>query len=173
MNVTRTAPAHSRDRLKWLRLSALPERDAQAENVQHLAGLLKEASAGNRRLFVALCLAMARDGIRFVSDVARVGHEDIAGVTRDYADPLEALERGQDDCDAKGRLVVALLLAGGLGARMVPWWDKVTGDLDHVAAEVSLDGRWLHLETILSRARIGDEPQQIPVEISTGEWAYT
>ena len=173
MNITRTAPAHSRDRLKWLQLAALPERDAQAEAVRHLAGLLHEASSGNRRLFVALCQTVARDGIRFVSDVARVGHEDIAGVTRDYGDPLEALERGQDDCDAKGRLVVALLLAGGLGARMVPWWDRKTGDLDHVAAEVMLDGRWQHLETILSRARIGDEPQQIPVEISTGQWAYT
>jgi transglutaminase-like putative cysteine protease len=173
MNITRTAPARSRDRLKWLRLAKLPERDSQAENVRHLAGLLREASGGNRRLVVALCHAVARDGIRFVSDTARVGHEDIAGVTRPYADPLEALERGEDDCDAKGRLLVALLLAGGMGAKTVPWWDVATGDLDHVAAEVMLDGQWVHLETILSRARIGDEPAQIPVETSTGKWAYT
>jgi len=173
MNITRTCPANSRDRVKWLKLRELPERDAQAENVRHLANVLREASGGNRRLFVALCHCVARDGIRFVSDVARVGHEDIAGLTRPYADPLEALERGTDDCDAKGRLLVALLLAGGIGARLVDWWDKTNGDLDHVAAECMLDGRWVHLETILSRARIGDEPQQVPVEPSTGKWAYS
>lgn len=173
MNVHRgPVPPNSRDRLKWIRLAALPERDAQTEQIQHLAGLLREASGGNMRLFVALCQTVARDGVRFVRDTDRTGGEDIAGITRPYGDPLEPLERGSDDCDAKARLLVALLLAGGLGARMVPWWGP-EGDLDHVAAEAMLDGRWLHLETILSRARIGDEPQQVPVEPSTGKWAYT
>jgi hypothetical protein len=173
MNLTRTPPAHSRDRLKWLRLRALPERDSQSDGVQHLAKLLREASGGNTRLFVALCHAMARDGIHFVSDVARVGHEDIAGVTRAYGDPLEALERGADDCDASARLCVALLLAGGLGARLADWWDVHTGDLDHVGAEVMLDGQWRHLECILSRARIGDLPADVPVEVATGKWRYS
>lgn len=174
MNARRgPVPPESRDRMKWLKLSALPERDAQTEQVQHLASILREASGGNRRLFVMLCHTVARDGIRFATDTARTGHEDIAGLTRPYADPLEALERGADDCDAKARLLVALLLAGGLGARMVPWWNQRTADLDHVSAEVSLDGKWQHLETTLSRARLGDEPEQVPVEISTGKWAQS
>lgn len=167
-------PPHTRDRLKWLRLSALPDRDAQSEGVQHLARLLREVAAGNTRLFVQLCQCVARDGIRFRSDVARVGGEDIAGITRPYnPDALEALERGEDDCDAKARLLVALLLAGGLGARMVPWWGNQSDELDHVSVECMLGGRWIHLETILSRARLGDEPQSVPVEVTTGKWAYS
>jgi hypothetical protein len=124
-------------------------------------------------LFVMLCHCIARDGIRYMSDTAQFGHEDVMGLTRPYTEPLEALERGRDDCDAKGRLCVALLLAGGMRAQMVPWWDKRNGDLDHVAAEVMLDGAWCHLETILSRARLGDEPQDVPPEAKTGKWLYT
>lgn len=171
-------PAMSRDRLKWLKLQSLPERDAQAENVRHLARLLLEAAGGRRRVFVQLCQALARDGIRYRSDVRRTGGEDIAGITRKYADPLEGLERGEDDCDYKARLLVALLLAGGLGARLVPWWHNETdergleGDLDHVSAETMLDGRWVHLETILARARLGDEARDIPTE-PNGRWAYS
>lgn len=167
-------PPNTRDRAKWLRLSALPARDAQDERVQRLAIALKIAAGESQCLFVQLCHTVARDGVPYRSDVARVGHEDIAGLTRPYADPLEALKRPDgDDCDTKARLLVALLLAGNLAARMVPWWNNDTADLDHVSAEVALDGRWVHCETILSRARLGDEPQFVPVERSTGKWAYT
>lgn len=172
-NLTREMPAHSRDRAKWLKLRDLPAQDAQDERVRHIAQLLRDAAGGNRRTLIALCHAMARDGIAYVSDTARTGGEDIAGITRPYADPLEALERGRDDCDAKARLLVALLLAAGLGARMVPWWDKTTGELAHVAAEVQDSGKWNHLETILSRARFGDEPRNVPPEIDSGEWRYS
>lgn len=171
-NLTRTMPPQSRDRLKWHTLRHLPERDAQDERVRHLAQLLKDASMGRRETFIALAHALARDGIKYVSDTARTGGEDIAGITRAYGDPLEALERGSDDCDAKARLLVALLLAGGYGARMADWWDARTGDLAHVGAEVQTRDGWRHLETILSRARLGDTPEQVPVE-TDGKWAYS
>lgn len=171
--LTRQMPVNTRDRLKWAQLRALTERDAQDERVRHMAQLLKDAAMGRREVFIALCQAMARDGIVYVSDTARTGGEDIAGVTRPYGDPLEAFERGADDCDAKARFCVALLLAGGLGARLADWWDKRTGDLAHVGAEVQIGGKWNHLETILSRARFGDEPKDVPPEVGSKDWRFS
>jgi hypothetical protein len=52
---------------------------------------------------------------------------------------------------------------------MVPRW---TGDaLTHVSAEVRLDSGWMPVELTLARARVGDVAEDVPVELSTGQWA--
>lgn len=170
-NLTRTMPPHSHDRVKWARLNALSDRDARAPEMKTIAEILQRVARGEPDRFVALALAVARDTVRYVSDTARTGGEDIAGITRPYESPFEVLQRGADDCDGKARLVVAILLAGGATARLVPWWDRITGDLAHVSAEVFRGGKWLHLEAILARARVGETPDQVPTEAS-GEWLH-
>ena len=172
-NLTREMPANSPDKVKWAKLRELPERDAQDERIRHIAQLLREAAGPRQSAFVALVHSLARDGIRYVSDTVRTGGEDIMGLTRPYTDALEAYERGADDCDAKARFVVALLIAGGQRAQMVAWWDRKTGELAHVSGEVHVGGNWKHLETILSRARLGDEPNDVPPESATGAWRYS
>lgn len=169
--LTREMPPQSRDRVKWAQLRELPDRDSVAPRVRWIASVLRDIVRGDTDRFVALCFAVARDGVRYVSDTVRTGGEDIAGITRVYVDPSECLDRGADDCDGKARLVVALLRGGGARARLVPWWDKTTGDLAHVSAEVSREGVWLPLESILARARVGELPQQVPTE-PNGEWLY-
>src|SRR5690606_35191080 len=111
-------------------------------------------------VYAKLALALARDGIRYLRDTARVGGEDIAGFTREPSptDAIDALERLADDCDAKARLFCALCLAcpEQIPARMWPLWMGPPGEhLAHVAAECWL-GAWLHAEPTLARARLGE-----------------
>jgi transglutaminase-like putative cysteine protease len=165
-------PSFSHDRLKAYRLDRLCQIDATQQSLRTLAQLLWQAAGANGERYLALAHAIARDCIAFQSDTARTGGEDIAGITREYTDPLEALKRGVDDCDAKARLLVALLKARNFEANLVKWWDPTTGELAHVAAEVFWRARWCHLETILSRARFGDEPNDVPFE-ADGKWRYS
>ena len=54
---------------------------------------------------------------------------------------------------------------------MVPTWH---GDqLQHVSAEVELDGQWLPVETTLARARLGDRAADVPGERKDGKWKLT
>jgi len=127
------------------------------------------ASDRNARIFLHLAHALARDGIRYRRDIERVGAEDIAGLTRpeNQNDPVDALLRGEDDCDAKARLFVAVCLAAGRPARMVDWWRRTahgTEMLAHVSAEAFLDRRWLPVELTLARARLGDRGNDVPRE---------
>lgn len=158
------------DRKKWEFLARAPERDARDPELVRIARFLWFAALGKPWPFAHLCAALARDGIRYERDVARTGGEDIAGFTRGYRSPLEALRRGVDDCDAKARLFVALCRACRLRARMVPLW---RGDeLQHVSAEVFLDGEWQPVELTLARARVGDAPRDVPTE-KDGTWLRT
>lgn len=161
----------SGDREKWAFLERAPERDAADPAVQDVARSLWRAALCRPRVFAALAHALARDGITYQTDTARVGGEDIAGFTRRQGWPLEALDRGKDDCDAKARLFVALCRAAGLRARMVPRWEGET--LRHVSAAVTIDGRELPVETILARARLGDAAEDVPHEKGKNRWAYT
>lgn len=170
------------DREKWDFLERAPERDALDGDLRTLVHHLTEAafiaapcSAERRkRIFAALAHALARDAITYRTDTARIGGEDIAGFTRKprFGDALEALRRGLDDCDAKARLFVALCRAAGLPARMRPIWDGDGERLRHVFGEVTLEGKPYAVETILARARLGDEPYSVPTEKS-GTWRYT
>jgi transglutaminase-like putative cysteine protease len=163
---------------KWAFLQAVPSRDAQNPRLVRVAQCLWEAtSLCPRRVYAFGCLALAiaRDAIRFESDVKRTGAEDIAGLTRTPAesDAIDALERGSDDCDAKARLFVALCLAMGVQGRMAPIWkrDEKGPYLAHVFGEALIEGRWMYAETTLSRARLGDYPTSVPKETLTHVWA--
>jgi transglutaminase-like putative cysteine protease len=155
---------------KWRLLQEMPVRDSRNPKLRDLADKLWEISLGRPTTFFKMALALARDGITFASDIKQFGHEDIAGVTRhpEPNDAVDAYLRGNDDCDAKARLFVALCLARGFEARLWPLWKK--GQLTHVAAEVNYRGKWIHAETILSRARLGEMHTDVPKEPTTGKW---
>ncbi len=155
---------------KWTLLQEMPAIDSKNEHLRHMADLVWELSGHRPMVFFKLALAVARDGIRFESDIKQFGHEDIAGVTRhpEPNDALDAYIRGSDDCDAKARLFVALCLARGFEARLWPLWKE--DQLSHVAGEVRHNGRWIHAETILSRARLGEMHTEVPKEPTTGKW---
>lgn len=155
---------------KWYLLKDMPLRDSRNPKLIELAGKIWDIALGRKLTFLKLALAVARDGISFESDIKQFGHEDIAGVTR-YPEPNDAIEayvRGHDDCDAKARLFVALCLAQGFEARLWPLWKH--GQLTHVAAEVLVRGKWIHAETILARARLGEFHTDVPLEPKTGKW---
>lgn len=158
------------DNHKWQLLQEMPHMDAKNPKLIRIADTLWSLSLHRPRVFFKLALALARDGIEYESDIKQFGHEDIAGVTRhpEPDDAIDAYERGSDDCDAKARLFVALCLARGYNARLWPLWKN--GTLQHVAGEVQINGRWVHAETILSRARLGEMHTDVPKEIKTGKW---
>ena len=158
---------------KWEFLRDAPEADSRNPKLAGIAQHLMAAALGRPIVFLALAHALARDGIRFERDVARVGSEDISGLTRPAQsnDATDALERGEDDCDAKARFFVALCMAGGFRARMVDWW-RATGHgsdmLAHVSAEVGLGQKWLPVELTLARARLGELGDDVPKEKDGG-----
>lgn len=159
-----TAPEFRSDLEKWHWLEGAPARDAQDVRLRYIARCLWLGALKRPTLFAQLALAIARDGIRYELDTARVGGEDL-----DH--PFAALWRGVDDCDAKSRLFCALCIAAGLPARMVDHWRG--GQLVHVNAAVRIGGRWLPAETTLSRARLGEVPADVPKEKETGQWRQT
>jgi transglutaminase-like putative cysteine protease len=156
---------------KWRFLVASPVLDSRHPRIRSIAWMLWECSGGRPRAFAELAHCVARDCVTYQRDTARVGEEDIAGYTRTPTrnDAVDALQRGADDCDAKARLFVALCLARGLRARMMPMGNRA-GMLQHVYAAVEVDGKWLPVETTLRRARIGDEPRSVPFEKGKKEW---
>jgi len=158
------------DEHKWELLKDMPNIDSKNPKLKEMANLIWELSMHRPLIFFKLALAVARDGLVYASDIKQFGHEDIAGVTRppEPDDAIDAYERGHDDCDAKARLFVALCLARGFEARLWPLWKH--GVLKHVAAEVQWRDQWLHAETILSRARLGEMHTDVPKEIKTGKW---
>lgn len=157
------APNFSNDLEKWKWLEEAPHSDIAAPGIRNIASHLWQACLKRPVLYAHLAAAMARDGIKYQIDTARVGHEDLGH-------PLEALYRGVDDCDSKSRLFVALCLAVGIPAKMQPLWRG--SFLQHVYAAVYLNKKWFPVELTLSRARIGDTPERVPKEIA-GKWALT
>lgn len=181
---------------KWNFLRFIAATDRWDDNIRNLAKHLLGASQccdglhSWQRRFAMLAHTVARDWIHQVSDTVRTGGEDIAGLTREPSenDATDALSRGTDDCDAKARLFVALCLAAGLRARVVPYWKtpdgKTTHERDafglsgpaqgsklfHVAAEVWLDNTWQPVELTLSRARLGERGELVPFESGTRKW---
>ncbi len=155
---------------KWALLQEMPAIDSKNADLQRMSKIIWELAGGKAIRFLKLALAVARDGITFESDIKQFGHEDIAGVTRhpNPDDALDAYYRGHDDCDAKARLFVALCLAAGFDARLWPLWKG--DELSHVAGEVYYGGQWIHAETILSRARLGEMHTDVPKEPTTGKW---
>ncbi len=158
---------------KWAYLHDVPAQDARNPVLRKLSHHLFAAALGNPWRFATLAQSVARDWIKQVTDTERIGHEDIAGLTRkpQRDDAIDALKRGVDDCDAKARLFVAICLAAGVPARMVGWWNKDTvPDLVHVSAEVELGGKWRPIELTLSRARLDELGENVPGEKKDGKW---
>lgn len=158
------------DQHKWKLLQEVVISDSKEPDLREMSDIIWKLSGKNPLRFFKLALAVARDGISYESDIKQFGHEDIAGVTR-YPEPddaLDAYQRGHDDCDAKARLFVALCLAQGFEARLWPLWKQ--GVLSHVAGEVLYNGKWIHAETILARARLGEMHTDVPKEPTTGKW---
>lgn len=161
-----------KDLQKWELLQEMPFIDAKDGELIDLANTIWRIALHRPNVFLKLALAVARDGITYKSDIIQFDGEDIAGITRPPVpgDALEAYKRGLDDCDAKARLFVALCLARGFEARLWPLWKD--GFLTHVAAEVKYNGQWVHAETILSRARLGEKHVNVPKE-KDGKWKLT
>ena len=157
------------DEEKWQLLQELPAEDAKNPKLQHMAKLIWALALGKPYRFLKLALAVARDGITYESDIKQFGHEDIAGLTREPQedDAVDAYTRGADDCDAKARLFVALCIAAGFKARLWPLWKH--GVLQHVAGEVYFQNKWIHAETILARAQLGEMHTSVPKE-PNGQW---
>jgi transglutaminase-like putative cysteine protease len=173
------------DEEKWEYLSSIPAVDSNHPAIRRLAKILNIATEiGNQATrtirYVDLVMTVARDWIRQTSDINRTGGEDIAGLTRQPTsdDAIEALNRGEDDCDAKARLFVALCLANDINAEMVPKWNMVEvapnmpngRTLTHVSAKVQINGRWWPVELTLARAKPGEIGENVPKEKETGQW---
>ena len=165
---------------KWEFLRDAPGRDAGTPEIRGVAKNLHAVACASQWpewAFAQLAFCVANDLIVYLSDVTRVGREQIDGLTDPQGSALASLERGTDDCDAKARIFVALCLAAGLHAEMCPLW---RGDvLGHVFAKVFVQGpydrgpRWYNAETILARAKLGDTKEQVPGEKDTGGWRYS
>ena len=164
---------------KWEFLRTVPRRDAMTREILGLAVILRQLVSSTRWpdwCFVKMAMALARDCIQYQLDSDRVGREQIDGFTDPQGPADLPLTRGYDDCDAKARLFVALCLAGGITAEMVPRWKGER--LAHVYARAFVTGpsdsvaRWYFAETILSRARLGDIAEAVPKELETGKWAF-
>jgi transglutaminase-like putative cysteine protease len=130
--------------------------------------------------------------VRYVTDIERVGREQIDGFTDPLTSPLAPLERGIDDCDAKARLFVTLCLARNIQAEMVPRPSVQAvasgGQLTHVSARVLVSlphydrntkelcedaPQWVPVETILARAKVAEQAENVPHENETGNWLYS
>lgn len=71
-------------------------------------------------------------------------------------DPPVVLLRGHGDCDAKTVVFVALSIACGVPARVLPVFRGE--DFPHVMAEVFLGGRWIPADPTVLNSGIGSIP---------------
>lgn len=164
---------------KWEFLKQAPSEDARTNPIVNIAQCLGHVAGRSpwpQWAFAKLAMAVARDCIQYQLDSDRVGREQIDGYTDPERSSDAALRRGYDDCDAKARLFVALCLAAGIAAEMVPRWKGER--LAHVSGRAFVQGpgetgaRWYPAETILARARLGDVAEAVPKELETGKWAF-
>lgn len=168
-----TARDFATDEEKWRYLERAPELDRSDRRVVELAAHLWEAANRDPRAFLELAHAYCRDVVLYMTDVEQFGGEDIARA----GELGDVIVRGVDDCDAKARLFVALCRAVRLDAEMVPHWRGK--ELAHVSARVKISGKWasrvhfsgswLPVELTLARARLGEEPREVPKDTS-GHW---
>ncbi len=180
---------------KWVFLRDQPALDCQKQEVQALASNLWAVACASRFprwAYVELAQCVARDLVRYVTDIERVGREQIDGFTDPPQSPLLPVERGLDDCDAKARLFVTLCLARNIPAEMVPRPSlqavAAGAQLSHVSARVLVSlptynrttkdlsedaPRWVPVETILARAKIAEQAENVPKEVETGNWMFS
>lgn len=168
---------------RWEFLRDAPQEDATDPGINRTARALLEATriwareggTGRQiRCYAQLALALVQRELSYREDADQYGtNDDIRGYSRPYASPMQVVDRGGDDCDEKARLFVALMLAAGFAAKMVPWWTS-SGEFAHVSAEFLSYTRkgepeWLNAETILKRAQLGELADEVPRDAG-GEW---
>lgn len=149
-------------------LAVLAEADATRPDVQELARWLLEQAPGR--------LAFSRAVQRFIQARVRFVREP----RERFARTDLTIAHGIGDCDDHARAVMALLLAGGVPARLVTL--RRNGRAVHVLAQAFAGGTWRWLETTVaahfdepphtaairvgaSRRDISDAPQPVPVKV--------
>jgi hypothetical protein len=127
-------------------LTALAAEDAKTDGACRLAEEIRELAAGDPDWFAIRIMAFVKGHVAFVRDRGEV-----------FSSPGYSLEVGQGDCEDHARLVYALAVAGGLGARLA--FLHKGGGPTHAVAQVqtSPEGPWLWAETTVD-AGIGEHP---------------
>lgn len=88
---------------------------------------------------------------------------DPPGNADKICDALTTLREG-GDCEDLAALVVGAARALGVPARLV--WIAQGGPLDHVVAEVYLDGRWQWAEATIAGAQVGEHPYEAAARLA-------
>jgi transglutaminase-like putative cysteine protease len=133
-------------------LDGRAREDARLPAVRALAATVRHLPPAAR---VEALYRRVRDGIRYRHDPP----------PEELADAATVLETGADDCDGKAALLVSLLLAAGVEARVRGVLDEDTDDLEHVQAEARWSGSahhplaavggWVLLETTRAGVELG------------------
>ncbi len=119
-------------------------------------------------------LSMAQSIHRFVRDKIRYQHDP--DLHDDFRSVRSTLERSAEDCDGKVTAAVALMLAAGLDAEVVPVLDDA-GRLKHVQGRVRWPGSrsirgsvggWIFFESTIRGAELGQRPTDVASNPETG-----
>lgn len=86
-------------------------------------------------------------------------HDEAGAVDLVTAD-LATVEREGGDCEERAMYLVAHLVCAGIPARLAWIVQPPPAPLDHVSAQVRLDGRWLWADPTVPGARIGERPER-------------
>jgi len=132
-------------------LLELARGDARDPQIARLAQRIRK-HAPSDRAFVGAVFAYVQKFIAFRRERGEVFQA--APVT---------LRLGVGDCDCHARLVLALLLAGGIRARLA-FLHRGAGPL-HVLVQALLFGEWVWLETTVKGARFGEHPVTAAVRL--------
>ena len=81
----------------------------------------------------------------------------LSGACSPDISPITDRPKGCGDCEDLASCFVALCMCLGLRAR-VRWWDQPGQALNHVSAQVAIDGTWTDAETTIPGARLGESP---------------
>lgn len=120
--------------------------DASTPSARALALALRAEAGPGDGAFVAHLFDWVKHRIRFVREHGEV-----------FARVDYTIAAGAGDCDDHARVVAALLLAGGVPARLAFLSRPRDPGPRHVTAQAYLDGRWVWLETTVDAA-LGEHP---------------
>ncbi len=137
-------------------LGALAELDAELPDVRRIA---EDATAGLRvdGARAAALHQFVKDQVAFVKEKRET-----------FSPTLRTLDIGQGDCDDSARVMMALLRALDIPARLETLPTRDTGKVPlHVAAQVQLDGEWHWLETSID-ATAGEHPLRAAKRLGIG-----
>lgn len=138
-----TCPSHSK---KVDMLGALAEADAELPDVRRIAEDVTARSHDDAER-IAKLHAFVLASVSFLKEKRET-----------FSTTLRTLEIGQGDCDDSSRVMMALLRALDIPARLETIPSRASGAVPvHVAAQAQLNGEWQWLETTI-QARPGEHP---------------